>query len=228
MKFLMFSLFILLMNLLHAADQKTCSVQGAVRCLCKASMTIDCGNDGRGFVINNEKVLGAKLVINNKLTGKMREVKLTENQIGHITARELYVPNYSEEIRKLVSANPNEEINTDTITLDSKAKLYTDSNATYEIPQNSASEMNNCSFVDDVPAVATYRGACGNKKICVARIQCISEQNGGPSVSIAACPAINDNCPTADQCAQDQEIILQDPASMPKVNKSTASPSASK
>jgi len=218
---LFFILAVLFINITAVyAGNKTCTIESVVRCMCPASMFVDCGTDGSGNLKNDEKVKSVKLAIVDKNTGTKRYITLNEADLSNFKARDFYGANYSKELRGLAGAKDKEEISADNLVMDSGVKLYEDTNGTVEVGAKASSSSSNCSYVDDFPQIANYSGACGGKKICVARIQC-KDLGGAPYIGIAACPASKGSCPSATDCAADQLVSTEKDPGLSAVGTST-------
>lgn len=204
---------IFVLNLYALEKGASCEINGAVRCMCPASITVTCQNNGSetktsGYMRNEENLQKALFVITNSSTFQKRNIWLSERDLKNITARDLYGVNYNQEIRKLVNAKDGEEVSTKYFILSSDTKLYEDANARTEKVEGSNQE---CSYVDELPNIID---SCG-KQICIAKVQC-SDFNGSKFKGTSACLAINGSCPSASACVDDQSVILK-----PEQQKST-------
>ncbi len=72
-----------------------------------------------------------------------------------------------------------------------------------------------CSY-EGLPKMISFRNACGNRKICLAKVICEDER--GLFAADTACPAARGNsCPTATECAADKEISWHEPVATRQV-----------
>ena len=197
---------------LWASDVVECNNIMTARCLCKAPMVMKCGSM-EGNVKSDAPLKFLKVIVKGK-NGQTREVTL-KNPPGGI--RDYYAVSsndwVSENIRGLkygdeVHVAPNG------YGLDSKTPLYSDFNGSSMVGTaggkdgNASDEM--CVFVDELPLVVEFTKGC-SKKICSAKIKC--KLPDGEFVGSALCPARPDgSCPTATECAMDEEIQFSEPA----------------
>jgi hypothetical protein len=110
-----------------AAQVRVCSIVGAVRCPCAASMIVKCGND-EGFIDDKEPVISATI----SYVGRDGSRQLLEIESPKSTARDFYVARYCDEVAAALREKgvdvEKADAQTVAITVSESAKLYEDPN----------------------------------------------------------------------------------------------------
>lgn len=70
------SIFILFVSLRSLGASISCKLKDAVRCLCPASLTVDCDKGFTGFIANDEKPQSIVVSVYDKEKGTAKEVTL--------------------------------------------------------------------------------------------------------------------------------------------------------
>lgn len=203
----------LIINIAQAATPNSqCVIESVVKCICSASMSVTCNGNagtikGSGHVKNKEPVKGAVLKLRDKNSGTIRELTVKEDDVKDLFARDFYNIDSNVEFRQKLNVKDREEIIVDTLELDPTVKLYEDADGINEIKHSStASAFSSCSYVDSPPSIINMGLSCHGKKVCVGRIKC-----QGIGEGLGACPVkLDGSCPTASECAADQQIQMDE------------------
>jgi hypothetical protein len=218
---ILFAAFLAFISLYGHAEDKSCEIESAVRCMCPASMRVTCAGVG-GYIKNDEKVKSAVVIVSME-NGKKKNITLNETQLSKITARSLYGINYNDELKKQLGLSEKDQIDVNQFAVDSQVNLYSDTEAKNPIAAGSNGGQFGANYANE-----TYKGCqmasdyevfkldeeaikkcrCTNKipVICHAKILCDGTNNLGFGENTMACPQINGKCPSLKDCIDDTEV----------------------
>jgi hypothetical protein len=186
-----------------AADL-TCEITGAVRCLCPASMSVDCGSVS-GFVDDKEPVKSVTIAYRTE-TGESGTLVLT-NPKG--TARDFYAADYNDEVKAALRKKgidaEKANVSGKSIVIASTAKIYADPDKKETVSGGSGggSGVSDCSWVTR-PQVIQAKG-CGTA-FCIGQASC----RGAEGTVACKAKADGKNCGTAQACAEDPDVVPVD------------------
>jgi len=214
--------FILLLSVNVFATDKSCEIEGAVRCPCPASTNVTCAGV-TGYINGNEKVKAATLNVTTT-DGKTKQIELTEAQLSKYSAGVMYGIDGSADLKKVLGLNSNDRINVSKFSVDSTVSLYEDTDAKKPIGRTgngnkfsanySVEKYKGCQPTSDYSVYAINKEAakkCG----CTGKIPvvCSIDMNCDPSADsplgangTAACAQVNGKCPSFKDCYDDPNV----------------------
>lgn len=203
----------ILLNLLNPAqaDAKTqCTLEGAVRCPCEASLMVKC--DGKaGSFMKNDEMFDELTLQYQSVDGKSSEIVV---RAPTHRAREYYNSGSGllkmEEIQKALKENniPTEDIasgkadlTVTKFTINSNVKIYSNPKAIpAETTETVTETFDGCEYLGS-PRIVKYKG----RNTCMGYFTCSGQI--GPTICIAK----GNTCPSPDSCANDQSISFDNP-----------------
>lgn len=204
-----------------AADTVSCISKGAVRCMCPASMIVQCADGRQGFIGNAESV--SSVVVTYRSESGVQKTITLNNPAGK--ARDFYAAKYNEEVKAAlqkagVTFNENDQVDLKSITVSKSAKLYDDPKMEKEVSKNDAQPTS-----DEMPSSCNYQGyqrivgipETKFQKTCVSWTSC-SYKDGKNVVGALACSAPTGACPQdALDCASDEKTPAIEPEVLEKL-----------
>lgn len=196
------------------AQAVDCTPAGVVRCLCAASMDLQCEDGSSGWVLNEEKVSSIRVTVFDPSTGRSSAYQLDNPPKG--------VRSYSggadkdswvlSNLKKQgVTLKSGARVDLTKVSFSAKPKLFKDNDGKTPIdeipPQASKYEGVQCDYDRD-PVMLS--GSSCNENLCAGSATCT--QDGVPLGSglALACRALgNGQCPTAMDCVNDENIKVQ-------------------
>lgn len=200
------------------ADDMTCASKGAVRCPCPASMLVSCpGYDGSKYIGNDQKIKSVTIRVKLK-TGETKSVVIENPKDG---IRSYYAAQYNEEAKEAARKAGIKEgdvdfMSLDTFVADSDITLYEDAGPSFgggldnvPVARRSGTSSGEKCIYESKPALVTAKG-CGAQKICVGLIKCNDGMKG--QVGCLAKGAAGTECPSADACVADPDVVFGEPS----------------
>ena len=190
----------------HAGDL-SCEIQAVAKCLCPASMTLDCGSV-KGYVDNDEPV--KSVVIAYRTASGKKGTLLLQNPKS--TAMELYAAKSNAEVKAALRTKGVDPATTEAdvqlLTLDGSAKIYEDPYKKQLASSSDAGEgsrHSGCVWVG-LPQVVKATG-CGSA-ICTGTVSCRKGSERGEGLAGCKAKADGKSCGTAQACAEDPDVTF--------------------
>ena len=187
-----------------------CDNTMVAKCMCAASMVMKCGNI-TGNIKDDAPLDFLKLVVTSS-QGQQRTVTITKPP-GRI--RDYYALEYNDWIKKNLpggyKAGDKLQVAVNGFGLDSTTPLYNDHNANNQIGAagGGSGPSQKCWYVEQ-PSVVDFPSGC-TKNACVAKGECY-DSSGRIFRTNIFCKAIKgSSCPSADECAADEDVQVADP-----------------
>jgi hypothetical protein len=201
-------ILIIFFSTISWAAELKCGLQGAVRCLCPASMSIDCGNGIAGYVDNEERPKALIVSVFDKSTGSAREITLPNPPNG---VRSYYAGLERDEwlrsrlSKQNVTFNANTDIQVTSATFPDSLTLFQDPHKK-AVARGGGSQQQGakyrCYYLDE-PRLAKSN-KCGDA-ICTAKAMCW-EGDRLLGEATVGCLGRGSQCPTASNCAADNSV----------------------
>lgn len=194
-----------------AADL-SCSLKSAVRCLCAASLVVDCGSGFSGYIADEEKPNSIVVSVYDKTTGKKQEVVINNPPEG---IRSYYGGIDSDPwiIRQLgdkgIAFTSNSQLDLISAKFPESLTLYSDANKNGAKSKTQAVEESkyqySCFYADE-PSLLKSKSC--NETVCAGSVKCW-EKEQYIGLTTVACKANGTACPSASACAADMNILTE-------------------
>lgn len=193
-----------------ASAQMECDIGGVARCICPASMMVQCENGTyNGNIKDDVKPLAIRVSVLNPDTGQNESVWL-ENPPGEVRQYYGNTANNPWVLRQLgdrgILVRSNTQINLTSARVGNDVTLYQDFNA--QTPVNRESEVAQgiqCGYSQN-PGIASA-SACGSQKLCFGTASCYENGQVLGHFFNLSCSALPDGeCPSATKCANDTSV----------------------
>ena len=213
MKILILSLISFISFRVHA--QTSCSIEGAVRCMCSHSMTVTCDNGQKGFIGNDEKITSVTVRVTDD-AGISRLIKLNNPPGG---AREYYAADSNDWVRSELKNRgiAYREASAVSFTTPKEPSLFSDSGGRNPLSASAYSTVKDgldCTAASEPMVIKGTGPTCNTQKVCYMRVKC-AEYFAGKFIrnhgeTDAVCKASGDGaCPSATNCANDPDVAME-------------------
>lgn len=209
---------VLALSLLFVAQAQAsteCTIKGAVRCPCEASLMVKCDGKKGSFIKNNEKPEELRLQYQGA-DGKKTEM-VVKNPSREV--REYYTSGEGllkfEEIQKALAANKIStediasgaaELKVAKVVINSNVKLYSNPKATPDqVVEEVTESFESCQYLG-TPRIVRYKG----RNTCMSYVECPGQF--GQTV----CATSGNTCPSTDTCVNDETIAFDNDDELPK------------
>lgn len=208
------SIFILFVSLRSLGASISCKLKDAVKCLCPASLTVDCGKGFTGFIANDEKPQSIVVSVYDKEKGTTKEVTL-ENPPEGIRSYYAGIDSDAWITRQLgdkgITITSNTQLNVTSAKFPESLTLYEDHSKIGPKNKNQVvapSKFKYLCYYTKEPSLIKD-DSCHNS-VCSGSVNCW-EQDKSIGETTVACKPVGNACPSASACADDNDV---------KVNKS--------
>lgn len=212
-------LFFLTFSSVSFAADLSCSIKAVARCICPASMVMDCGSGFSGYIANDEKPKSITISVFDKTTGKKQDVVLDNPPQG---VRSYYAGIDGDPwvIRQLgdkgIAINSKTQLDMSSARFPDTVNLYSDENKNGPKSKNSAAAeaqfKYSCYYLHP-PTVVSTPGC--SQPACASRAKCWKDGRYLGETGIA-CKYKDSTCPSASACAADEDVLSDVPKEVGK------------
>lgn len=207
------SVFLMYSPLSFAADL-SCSLQGAVRCLCAASLMADCGSGFSGYIANEEKPNSIVVSVYDKASGKKQDVVMSNPPEG---IRSYYAgidrdPWITRQLGdKGITITSNTQLDVTSAKFPDSLTLYSDPNkkgAKSKTQAAAESKYQYSCFYASQPSLVKSQSC--NDTVCAGSAKCWEKGQYIGQTGLG-CKAKGSACPSASACAADKAVDTDTP-----------------
>jgi hypothetical protein len=207
-------LFVLTYSQLSFGADLSCSIQAAVRCICAASLMVDCGSGFSGYIANEEKPNSVVVSVYDKASGKKQDVIMNNPPEG---IRSYYAgldrdPWITRQLGdKGITINSNTQLDVTSAKFPDSLTLYSDADkkgAKSKTQAAAESKYKYSCFYASQPSLVKSQSC--NETVCAGTAKCW-EKGQYIGQTALACKAKGTACPSASACAADDAVHTDTP-----------------